>query len=68
MSEQKITIIIDENGKIDAKTDGIKGEMCLNELSGLLAMETELMKISKTDDFYQTNELHTKRTVKREQK
>lgn len=29
MAEEKITITIDEDGKISASTQGIKGEMCL---------------------------------------
>lgn len=64
MAEQRIVITIDENGKIDAKTDGIKGETCLDELSELLEMEQALMKISKTDEYYQQNELKQQKTIK----
>jgi len=57
MAEQRIIIEIDENGKIHAKTEGIKGEMCLDELQKLLSEYVDLLSITKTDEFYQQNEL-----------
>ena len=57
MAEQRIVITIDENGKINASTEGIKGEMCLDELQELLGNLEELQSISKTDEFYQPNEI-----------
>ncbi|MEZ4776105.1 MAG: DUF2997 domain-containing protein [Bacteroidia bacterium] len=63
MAEQRIVITIDENGKINASTEGIKGEMCLNELQELLGNLEELQSISKTDEFYQTNELKSQNKI-----
>lgn len=53
MAEIKISIKIDENGKIIAKTDGIKGEMCLTELEEILGEEIKGMSVKKTDEYYQ---------------
>jgi hypothetical protein len=63
MAEQRIVITIDENGKINASTEGIKGEMCLDELQELLGNLEELQSISKTDEFYQTNELKSQNRI-----
>ncbi|MDR1903714.1 MAG: DUF2997 domain-containing protein [Treponema sp.] len=67
MAEQRIVITLDENGKINAATEGIKGEMCLDELQELLGEIAELESISKTDEFYQTNELHAQNKITRRQ-
>jgi len=63
MAEQRIVITIDENGKINASTEGIKGEMCLDELQELLGNLEDLQSVSKTDEFYQTNELKTQTKI-----
>lgn len=63
MAEHRITITIDENGKIDASTSGIKGEMCLTELQSLLDDLENLQSIKKTDEYYQHNELNNKNIV-----
>lgn len=63
MAEQRIVITIDENGKINASTEGIKGEMCLDELQELLGNLEELQSINKTDEFYQTNELKSQNKI-----
>jgi hypothetical protein len=68
MAEQRIVITIDENGKINAATEGIKGEMCLAELQELLGAEDNLQSVTKTDEFYQANELKTQKLVERRQK
>ena len=60
MAEQRIVVIIDENGKINAKTDGIKGEVCIEELQKILGEVADLESVSKTDEYYQHNELHAK--------
>lgn len=57
MAEQRIVITIDENGKINASTEGLKGEMCLDELQELLGNLEELESISKTDEFFQADQL-----------
>jgi hypothetical protein len=63
MAEQRIVITIDENGKINASTEGIKGEMCLNELQKLLGDLADLNSITKTDEFYQSNELKSQNKI-----
>lgn len=63
MAEQRIVITIDENGKINASTEGIKGEMCLDELQELLGSFEELQSINKTDEFYQSNELKSQNKI-----
>jgi len=63
MAEQRIVITIDENGKINASTEGIKGEMCLDELQELLGRIEELQSINKTDEFYQANELKSQNKI-----
>lgn len=52
MAEQRIVILIDENGKIEASTQGLAGEMCLDELQELLDDLEQLDSIKKTEDFY----------------
>ncbi|MDR0559806.1 MAG: DUF2997 domain-containing protein [Prevotellaceae bacterium] len=64
MAEQRIVITIDENGKINAATEGIKGEMCLTELQELLGEMGNIQSVSKTDEFYQANELKTPNILK----
>jgi len=53
MAEQTITITIDKNGKINAETIGIKGEMCLDELQELLEDEGALLSVKKSDEYFQ---------------
>jgi hypothetical protein len=53
MAEHRIEIIIDHDGKINAETEGIKGEMCLDKLQELLGTLDDMESISKTDEFYQ---------------
>ncbi len=62
MPEQRITIEIDENGKITAKTDGFEGSACLDMLQELLEDEPLPASIKPTDDYYKT--LATKTTGK----
>ena len=63
MAEQTITITIDENGKINAETIGIKGEMCLNELQELLEEEGDLLSIKKTDEYFQQQIVKTQNKI-----
>jgi len=52
MSEQKITIQIDENGQISAKTNGFKGEVCMRALQEILGKKELFADVKPTDDFY----------------
>ena len=67
MAEQRITITIDENGKIDASTSGIKGEMCLSELQELLDDLDNLQSVKKTDEYFQQIEIKNKNILKGKQ-
>jgi Protein of unknown function (DUF2997) len=53
MPEKKIQITIHEDGKISAKTDGFKGETCLEALEALLGAETQLTRLDTTDEYNQ---------------
>lgn len=68
MAEQRITITIDENGKINASTDGIKGEMCLTELQELLDENEMMLSVKKTDEYYQTEVNKTNNVIKNKQR
>ena len=54
MKEQRITVTIDAEGKMTAKTSGLKGEACIEELEALLSELAEL------DDVEHTREYHEK--------
>lgn len=56
MPEQKITITIDDDGGISAKTQGFKGESCLDALDALLELDA-VSHIKKTDEYHQQQRL-----------
>ncbi len=62
MPEQRIVVTIDANGKINAETHGVKGEVCVSELQELLGEMADLESVTKTDEYYQRNELHVQKT------
>ena len=68
MAEQTITIEIDENGKIKAETEGIKGEICLDELQKLLEEFGDLQSVNKTDEFYQNQTINVSNKLQNKQK
>ena len=53
MQEQRINITINEDGSLDLKTDGIKGEACLSEVEELLDELVDIKEVKKTDEYYQ---------------
>lgn len=53
MKEQRINITINEDGSLDLKTDGIKGEACLLEVEELLDELADIKEVKKTDEYYQ---------------
>lgn len=53
MKEQRITVTINEDGSLDLKTDGIKGEACLSEVEELLDELADIKEVKKTDEYYQ---------------
>lgn len=67
MAEQRITLTIDENGKISASTDGLKGEMCLTELQEILDDFENLQSVKKTDEYYQSAEVKINNIIRNKQ-
>ena len=65
MAEQTITITIDDNGKIKAETNGIKGDLCLVELQELLENENNLLDVEKTDEYYQQKNVRVQNKIER---
>jgi hypothetical protein len=57
MAERRIEITIDQDGKINASTEGIKGAVCLDALEELLGNIVELESYEKTGEWYQAVEL-----------
>ncbi|TXJ11071.1 DUF2997 domain-containing protein [Brachyspira aalborgi] len=53
MQEQRITVTINEDGSLDLKTDGIKGEACLSEVEEILDELADIKEVKKTDEYYQ---------------
>ena len=53
MLEQRITVTINEDGSLDLKTDGIKGEACLSEVEEILSELADIKEVKKTDEYYQ---------------
>lgn len=53
MKEQRINITINEDGSLDFKTDGIKGEACLSEVEEILDELADIKEVKKTDEYYQ---------------
>ena len=51
MKEQRITVTINAEGKMSAKTDGLKGETCIEELEALLSELTELDDVKHTREY-----------------
>ena len=51
MAEQKIILVIDEDGAISAKTFGFEGEACLEALDDILG-EQPVASVKTTDDYH----------------
>ena len=56
MAEERIVIEIEADGTIKAKTDGFKGDICLEKLQELLGNEP-FSTVKPSDDFYQEVEV-----------
>lgn len=63
MAEQQIILTIDEEGAITAKTQGFKGEACLDAVAELLGQELNVVSIRKTDEYFQENKPIATRVV-----
>lgn len=64
MPEQQITLTIDEEGAITAKTSGFKGEACLEALEELLGDTTGLIQVKTTDEYNQQQAVQCRETIK----
>lgn len=64
MREERITITINEDGSLNVKTNGIKGEACLEEVNALLDELSNIKEIKKTDEFNQKINTQNKNTLK----
>ena len=53
MKEERITITINEDGSLNVKTEGLKGEACLDEVNALLDNVANIKEIKKTDEYNQ---------------
>ena len=51
MKEERIVVTINANGTMTAKTTGIKGERCIEELEALLSELAELDEIQHTREY-----------------
>lgn len=63
MKEQRITVTINEDGSLDLKTDGIKGETCLAEVEEILNGLADIKEVKKTDEYYQKVAVSQKNTI-----
>jgi len=61
MAEEKVILLIDEDGTISAKTIGFKGETCFDALDELLGLQS-LTSVKKTDEYLQR--VDTKSSIK----
>lgn len=61
MQEEKIIITINEDGSMEVKSEGIKGEACINEIESLLQDIAQIKSGKKTDEYYQ--KVLTKNTI-----
>lgn len=61
---EEIIINIDEDGKIEAKTNGFKGKVCLDALDEILEGLEEVSKVEKTSSYYQRINLKQKSYLK----
>jgi hypothetical protein len=53
VKEQKITVTIDAEGKMSAKTNGLKGETCIEELEALLSELAEIEDVAHTREYHE---------------
>ncbi len=66
MKEEKIIVIINEDGSMELETKGIKGPVCEDALNELLEdMNEEIIEIKKTPEYYQKVDLKNINKVKR---
>ncbi len=57
MGEQRIIIEIGPDGSIKAKTDGFRGEACMDAIQDLLGKDEFFCSVKPSDEFYQETEI-----------
>lgn len=57
MPEQQITLTIDEEGAMTAKTSGFKGDACIEALQELLGDTPDLIQVKTTDEYHQPQDV-----------
>lgn len=67
MKEERITITIDAEGKMRAKTSGLKGETCIEELEALLSELAELDDVEHTREYHEKDPKAAQSTSQRQQ-
>ena len=67
MREQKIVVTIDADGKMSAKTTGLKGETCIDELEALLSELAELEDIEHTREYQEKDPRSAQKTQSKQQ-
>ncbi len=60
MREEKIVVTINEDGSLDLKSEGIKGEACIAEIEAVLSEDLSIESSKKTDEYYQKEVRNTK--------
>ena len=60
MTNEKITISINENGEMNIKTQGILGPACVDEVNKLLEDIALAVNYTKTDEYYMKPQRVTK--------
>lgn len=53
MKEEKIIVTINEDGSLELKSEGIKGEACMGEIEAILSKDVDIESDKKTDEYYQ---------------
>lgn len=52
MKDEKIKVIIDENGEIFVETDGILGPACVDEIAKIMKDAAIAVEANKTDEYH----------------
>ncbi|MBN2693333.1 DUF2997 domain-containing protein [bacterium] len=66
MKEEKIIIVIGEDGSISLETKGITGPICEEKLEEIMSgLEQNVISKKKTDEYYQEDKTISRTTIKR---
>ena len=65
MHEERIEIVVAEDATLTAKTDGLKGETCLEELQALMEAIAEVNAYEQTHEAFEQPPAARRRAVDR---